>query len=186
MKYGIPDEYITDDFIKIAKEMDELKGKIQWESDECYFSSDLPDAKGLCYYLNEGFIKDNEQNRKIKDTLESLEKKLYIEGRKISKTIIEAKKKIPILLVSDAQDLIEEDLGHIKDKENIELDTLSVKEKIKLYFKHFDYIPASYILNPYLVLEKDIQLEINQHDSADDELNAYLDKDYYEVSIGKD
>jgi len=70
MKYGIPDEYITDDFIKIAKEMDELKGKIQWESDECYFSSDLPDAKGLCYYLNEGFIKDNEQNRKNKDALE--------------------------------------------------------------------------------------------------------------------
>ena len=186
MKYGLSDEYITDKFIKIVKEMKELRGKIEWESDECNFASNLPDATALCKYLNEGFIKDNEQNQKIKNILKSLEEKLYIEGRKISKKIIEAKQKIPICLNSNAEEQIQHDLEQIQEKENLKLNELSLKEKIKLYFKHFDYIPASYILNPYLVLEKDIQLEINQHDSADDELNAYLDKDYYEVSIGKD
>ena len=183
MKYGIPDEYITDDFIRIAKEMEELRGKIQWESDECDFSSDLPDVTTFCYYLNEGFMKDNEQNQKIKNTLESLEEKLYIEGRKISKKIIEAKQKIPILLVSDATEIMEDDLEHIQEKENLKLDKLSQKEKIKLYFKYFDYIPTNFIINPYLVLEGDMQLEKNQHGSADDELNAYLDKNYYEVSV---
>ena len=183
MKYGIPDEYITDDFIRIAKEMEELRGKIQWESDECAFSSELPDATTLCYYLNEGFMKDNEQNQKIKNILKSLEEKLYIEGRKISKKIIEAKQEIPILLVSDATEIIEDDLEHIQEKENLKLDTLSQKEKIKLYFKYFDYIPANFIINPYLVLEEDMQLEKNQHGSADGKLNAYLDKDYYEVSV---
>jgi hypothetical protein len=125
MKYGIPNEYITDDFIRIAKEMEELRGKIQWESDECDFSSELPDATTLCYYLNEGFMKDNEQNQRIKNTLKSLEEKLYIEGRKISKNIIEAKQKIPILLVSDAIEIIKDDLEHIQEKENLKLDTLS-------------------------------------------------------------
>lgn len=186
MNYGIPKEYITEDFIKIAKEMEELKGKIQWESEECYFSSDLPDVTALCEYLNEGFIKDNEQNQKIKNTLESLEKKLYIEGRKISDNIIKAKQKIPILLVSDAEELIQDDLEQIQEKENLKLANLSKKEKIKLYFKYFDYIPASFVINPYLILEKDIQLEKNQHNSVDDELNVYLDKDYYEVSISED
>ena len=183
MKYGIPDEYITDEFVKIAKEMEELKSKIQWETEECYFSSDVPDATALCEYLNDGFIKDTEENQKIMDTVKSLEEKLYAEGRKISNKIIEAKQKIPILLVLDATEIIEDDLEHIQEKENLRLDTLSQKEKIHLYFKYFDSIPANFIINPYLVLEEDMQLEKNHRGSADDELNAYLDKDYYEVSI---
>ena len=176
MKYGIRDEYITDNFIKIAKEMEELKGKIQWESDECTFSSNLPDATSLCNYLNEGFIKDNEQNQKIMDTLESLEEKLYDEGRKISKKIIEAKQKIPIYLISDAEELIEDVLEEIQEEKNLKLDNQSLKDKIKLYFELFIHIDISYIQNPYLVLEKDIE--------EDDEFTyACLDEDYYEVSI---
>lgn len=186
MKYGIPDEYITDDFIKIANEMEEQKNKIQWESEECYFSSDLPDAKALCEYLNDGFMKDTEENQKIMDTVKSLQEKLYAEGRKISNNILNAKQKIPIILISDAEELIDDDLEQIQDKESLELDNLSEKEKIKLYFKYFDYIPAIFIINPYLVLEKDIQLERKQHDSSDHELNAYLDKDYYEISLATD
>jgi hypothetical protein len=176
MKYGITEEYITDDFIKIAKEMEELRGKIEWESEECYFSSDLPDATALCNYLNEGFIKDNQHNQKIKDTLESLEEKLYDEGRKISKKIIEAKQKIPIYLISDAEELIEDVLEEIQEEKNLKLDNLSLENKIKLYFELFIHIDISYIQNPYLVLEKDIE--------EDDEFTyACLDEDYYEVSI---
>jgi hypothetical protein len=176
MKYGISDEYITDNFIKIAKEMEELKGKIQWESDECNFSSNLPDATSLCNYLNEGFIKDNEQNQKIMDTLESLEEKLYDEGRKISKKIIEAKQKIPICLNSNAEEQIQHDLEQIQEKENLKLDDLSLKEKIKLYFKLFDNIGVSYVQNPYFILEKDIEED-------GDTAYAYLDKEYYEVTF---
>jgi hypothetical protein len=64
MKYGIPDEYITDDFIKIVQEIEELYGKITWTEGE-YDMGFLPHAWSLDIYLEEGLIKNTEQNVKI-------------------------------------------------------------------------------------------------------------------------
>lgn len=129
----------------------------------------------MCSYLNDGFIKDTEQNQKIIEILTLLEEKLFNEGNNISKKIIETKQKIPILLIPDVEELIDNDL----EEDNLKLDNQTIEEKIILYFEHFGRIDISFVQNPYLVLEKDIE--------SDDECEyACLDEDYYEVSIGED
>lgn len=176
MEYRIPKEFITNDFIKIANEMEELYCRIKWKGDKSYSDFNLYTPVGeLTEYLDDGLMEDTEKNQKILDDLMELENKLIDEGQRIANSIIKAKQKIPIILVPDTEEIIDEDL----QEDNLRLDNKTIEEKITLYFEHFGRIDISYVENPYLVLEKDIE-------SVDEYEYACLNEDYYEVSIAED
>ena len=174
MRYGIIDEFITGNFVNIAEEMEELYGKLKYNGAKPQFGFNIPDVWALRQDLEDGYIEDTKNNQEIIDRLDSLDTKLYDEGRSISQKIINAKQKIPIYLDQTAQEFITDCLHDIEKEEDLKLDDLEFEELVKLYFKHYGDIDFSYVMNPYLILEKDIE-------SDDDCTNAHLDKEYYEV-----
>jgi hypothetical protein len=175
MEYRIPNEYITDDFIKIAEEMEGLYCQIKWKGGKSYSDFDLQTpVEELWEYLDDGSMEDTKGNEKIIEDLEELETKLIDEGHKIANNIIKAKQKIPIYLDPDVEEYMEADF----EAEEIKFDDLTIEQKIKKYFEHFGAITISFVLNPYLILEKDVDIDEEQG-------SACLDKDYYDVSIAK-
>ncbi|MCJ7570348.1 MAG: hypothetical protein MUO82_00500, partial [Candidatus Thermoplasmatota archaeon] len=98
MRYGIIDEFLTGNFVNIAQEMEELYGKLKYNGAKPQFGFYIHDVWALRQDLEDGYIGDTKQNQEIINRIDSLDTKLYDEGRSISQKIINAKQKIPIYL----------------------------------------------------------------------------------------
>ena len=154
LDWGVPDEYLTEKFLKIAENMKNLWKKIKWKNDESYLVSKVPTRLKIARIAGWEEIEDTEENYKLLNEICELSDDLFDEGEKISKKLIKGGNKITINVQEYDEDYIDE-------------------------FNKTGYFPNSDIVNPWFVLSNDF----DDGEDWWEAFHIYLNRDYYKVIV---